>query len=74
MQTKSPATVNVASCRASPGRVEARERNKANAEMARSRFFFLSNRLIDMKFNLYKRWLSSLAKFEYDNGKKICLV
>lgn len=64
---KSPATVNVASCRSSPGSAEVTERSKANAEMARSRFFFLSNRLIDRKFNLYKRWLSSLATSEYDS-------
>jgi len=52
---KVPAIVKVASCRASPGSVEATEHSKANAEMARSRFFFLSKRLIDRKFNLYKR-------------------
>jgi hypothetical protein len=52
---KLPATVKVASCRASPGSAEATERSKANAEMARSRFFFLSNRLMDRKFNLTKR-------------------
>jgi len=52
---KVPAIVKVVSCRASPGSVEATEHSKANAEMARSRFFFLSKRLIDRKFNLYKR-------------------
>jgi hypothetical protein len=51
----SPATVKLASCRESPDSLEPTDRSKANAEMARPRFFFLSNRLIDRKFNLAER-------------------
>jgi hypothetical protein len=55
-KNKIPATVKVASRRASPGIVEAIERSKANAEMAISRFFFLSNLLMDRKSNLEKKF------------------
>jgi hypothetical protein len=52
MKQTSPATVKLASCRVSPGCFETTDRSKANAEMARPRFFFLSNRLTERKFNL----------------------
>jgi hypothetical protein len=57
VERKLPATVKVTSCRASPGSIEATERSRENAEMARPRFFFLSNRLIERKFNLRRKMM-----------------